>query len=432
MGGGERIGNAPGNIASGSGEDRAAKYKIGALTVDRNSKRKIKIGLLWHSANSGNLGVGALTIANMAIVRQVAFDLGFEPEFCIIGMRDAGPRYVSEDEAEVFVVDGKALLSPSGCWRIIAQQDCVLDIGAGDSFAEIYGFKRFFFLWWTKMIAHVRRVPLLLSPQTIGPFTRSPYTQLASLALTRARAVLARDPQSLEALARIAPGAKGELAVDVAFALPYVDRGGERSDVRARVGVNVSGLLFHEAESGRNRFGLDVDYAQLMRRFIADLTERPDIEIHLIAHAIDASGGCEPAVDDDDRVADQLAQEFPTATRVPSFLGPSEAKSYISSLDFLVAGRMHACIAAFSAGVPVVPVAYSRKFSGLFGMLGYDRMVPVKGLDTQQAAEFLHDCLDRKAELGREMKLGMMQVEALLGVYRSELRALLISLKVER
>lgn len=388
--------------------------------------------MLWHSANSGNLGVGALTIANMAIVKQVAVDLGFEPEFCIIGMRDAGPRYVGEDEAEVFVVDGKALLSPGGCWRIIAQQDCILDIGAGDSFAEIYGFKRFFFLWWTKMIAYIRRVPLLLSPQTIGPFTRWPYTQLAGFASTKARAVLARDPQSLEALARIAPRARGKLAVDVAFALPYADRRANQSGARTRVGVNVSGLLFHEAESGRNRFGLDVDYALLMRRFVSDLTERSDIDVHLVAHAIDASGGREPAVDDDDRVADQLAQEFPTTIRVPSFRGPSEAKSYISSLDFLVAGRMHACIAAFSAGVPVVPVAYSRKFSGLFGMLGYDSMVPVKGLDTEQAAEFLHDCLDRKAELESEMKRGMMQVEALLDVYRSELRALLASLRGER
>ena len=37
--------------------------------------------------------------------------------------------------------------------------------------------------------------------------------------------------------------------------------------------------------------------------------------------------------------------------------------------------RMHACIAAFSSGVPVVPMAYSRKFEGLFGSLGYDRTV---------------------------------------------------------
>ena len=36
---------------------------------------------------------------------------------------------------------------------------------------------------------------------------------------------------------------------------------------------------------------------------------------------------------------------------------------------------MHACIAAFSRNVPVVPMAYSRKFEGLFGSLGYNATV---------------------------------------------------------
>lgn len=391
---------------------------------------KIKVGLLWHSATSGNLGVGALTIANMSIAKEVAAELGLQPEFCIIGMRDAGARYVGEAEAQVFEVDWRALLSPLGCWRVTRQQNCVLDIGGGDSFAEIYGPKRFFFLWWTKCIAIAGGVPLLLSPQTIGPFTRTPYVQLARFALARARVVLARDRQSLDALSKLAPDARGVLAVDVAFALPYENRRAERGGERIRIGVNVSGLLFHEAETGRNRFGLAVDYAQLMRRFIADLVERPEVEVHLVTHAIDASGvvgNRELAEDDDERVADDLARTFPGAIRVPSFRGPTEAKSYISSLDFLVAGRMHACIGAFSAGVPVVPVAYSRKFSGLFGMLGYNWMVPVTGTDTDAAVNFLHDCLQRRAELAKDIEIGMTKVGALLEAYRTELRALFSS-----
>ena len=35
-------------------------------------------------------------------------------------------------------------------------------------------------------------------------------------------------------------------------------------------------------------------------------------------------------------------------------------------MDFFVGARMHATIGAFSSGVPVVPMAYSRKFNGLF------------------------------------------------------------------
>src|SRR3546814_15582198 len=60
--------------------------------------RKLKIGLLWHSGKSGNLGVGALTMANMAIARQIAEVLGFELAFTIIGVADKGGAYVQSSE----------------------------------------------------------------------------------------------------------------------------------------------------------------------------------------------------------------------------------------------------------------------------------------------------------------------------------------------
>ncbi len=381
--------------------------------------KPIRIGLLWHSPNSGNLGVGALTIANMAIVSEVALAAGFEPKFTVLGMRDSGATYVAPEAADVFVLTWRTLLSPSGFWAALGRLDCVLDIGAGDSFAEIYGPRRFFFLWFTKMLTIWRGKPLLLSPQTIGPFSRFLYRALAAVAMNGAKAVVARDRASLDAVQAIAHKAKSLLSLDVAFALPYEDQSRLRgANGRLRVGVNVSGLLFSEAETGRNRFGLEADYAQLTRRFVADLAQRSDVEVHLLAHVFQGGEGA----DDDGAACDRLASEYPGTIRVGNFRGPMEAKSYISGLDFLVAGRMHACIAAFSSGTPVAPVAYSRKFSGLFAMLDYDWMVPVRGADTDQALTYLQDCLTRRDELARQIAEGMGKVEALLDVYRAELR----------
>jgi colanic acid/amylovoran biosynthesis protein len=379
--------------------------------------RPIKIGLLWHSASSGNLGVGALTVANMTIVREVAAGLNLKAEFVILSMRDGDTPYLRDDEAEVFAITTWSLLSPTGYWSALAAPKVVLDIGAGDSFAEIYGLKRFLFLWLAKVITLARGRLLLLSPQTIGPFTRTPYRQLAKSVLERSRAVVVRDRQSLAALQELAPKARALLSVDVAFALPYVDRSAERGGPRLRIGVNVSGLVFHEAEVGTNRFGLSANYARVMRRFLTELTARPDVEVHLIVHVI--SKVVDP--DDDGRPADRLHEEFPQTVRVPDFAGPCEAKSYISSLDFLVAARMHACIAAFSSGVPVVPVAYSRKFSGLFGLLDYPWVLPVQGLDDDQSLAFLNDCLEQHETLRAGTERGMAMVSDLLAVYKHEL-----------
>src|SRR3546814_12090179 len=124
-------------------------------------------------------------MANMAIARQIAEKLGFEPSFTIIGVADKGWAYVQPEEAQLYEVNSRRLLDPREAMTVIARQDCILDIGAGDSFADIYGLKRFLFLWASKMMAVARHVPIMLSPQTIGPFTRQPYRMLANLALER-------------------------------------------------------------------------------------------------------------------------------------------------------------------------------------------------------------------------------------------------------
>lgn len=384
--------------------------------ADNANATPVTIGLLWHSLAAGNLGVVALTVANRAIIAEVAAACGLSPRFVVMGMRESGAAPV-DPLVEVFEFSRRSLLSPRGFWRVLGRVDCVIDIGAGDSFADIYGARRFAFLWLSKMMAIARGVPLMLAPQTIGPFTRRGYRWLAAMAMKRARAVIARDQSSLEAIAAIAPAAKRALAVDVAFRLPFESQAKLRGGARLRVGINASGLLFHSAETGRNRFGLSYDYAALTRALIAALVARGDVEVHLIAHATSA---VDPT-DDDGALADRLAVEFPQAIRVPNFATASAAKTYISGMDFLVAARMHACIAAFSSGVPVAPLAYSRKFAGLFDMVGYAGVLPVSGLDNAGALAQILAMIERRATLAEDIAQGMRRVEALLDVYRASL-----------
>lgn len=391
--------------------------------------KEVSVGLLWHSDGAGNLGVGALTIGNLILARQAAEAEGLKPRFKILHFpSDMAHSYVSGDDIEVFRINRKSLLSPGGYWSEVGQLDCILDIGAGDSFADIYGANRFAFMWATKELAYLRGTPLVMSPQTIGPFTRQPYKSLAAHAMRRAFAVVARDPQSLEAIQTMAPAARRVQAVDVAFRLPFTaptrTAGGP-----FEVGINVSGLLFNGGYGGGNDYGLDVNYAELMRRFIADLVARPDVRVHLVCHVFSER----MPIDDDARVADQLAAEFPGVVRAPDFASPVDAKSYIAGLDFLVAGRMHACIAAYSAKVPVVPVAYSRKFSGLFGgVLNYPHQVPVKGLSTDEALAFLHRSLEDRATLRASIVEGLTVVDAALKAYDEVLRDLFRSVAAKR
>jgi polysaccharide pyruvyl transferase WcaK-like protein len=382
------------------------------------TRSNIAIGLLWHSGNSGNLGVGALTIGNMAIVREVAASMGLSTTFTILGMRDGMDSYLSTTEARQFVIDRRSLMDPRQFLAVVREQDCVLDIGGGDSFTDIYALRRYAFIWASKAITIMAGRPLLLSPQTIGPFSRQPHSSLAAWAMNRSEAVVARDEASLAAVKRLAPRARSVLAADVAFALPYADRAGERGGAKVRVGINVSGLLYDEASSGNNRFGLDANYADLSHRLIETFRAR-NAEVHLLTHARQLQ-----PIDDDGVIADRLAAAHPWMIRVPDFAGPSEAKSYISSLDFLVSGRMHACIAALSSGTPVVPLAYSRKFSGVFGLVDYPWYIDVVGKSTDEAQAYVMDCFDRRAELAANCQQSLQKVGGLLDNYRAELRRL--------
>ena len=85
----------------------------------------------------------------------------------------------------------------------------------------------------------------------------------------------------------------------------------------------------------------------------------------------------------------------------PKFKSPIEAKSYMSQLEFFTGSRMHATIGSLSAGVVTVPIAYSRKFSGVFGSLDYPFTLDAYALDTDGLVSQLFDYYDQQFETMR-------------------------------
>ena len=385
--------------------------------------RTVQIGLLWHSDNSGNLGVGALTAGNMALVERAAARVGLVPEFHLFKSDDPETPYITRGIVAHNPITGRFMVSPGGYWRALGKIDLMLDIGAGDSFTDIYPDKRFAYMIMTKRLCVLRGVPIILSPQTVGPFSRQPHTSLARSAMEKAVAVFARDPLSMAAVADIAPRARAFQAIDVAFALPFTQAA---KGPGTRVGLNVSGLLYGGGYTGANEFGLTIDYREFTHRFIEALLARPGITIELISHV---NAPLLPS-DDDGAASDALKARYPALVRVPAFASPSAAKSHISGLDFLVGARMHATIAAYSSGVPVLPVSYSRKFEGLYKALSYPWLVPAKGYSTDQAFAAAIDAFDRRDEMKADIARGQSAVETGLETYVAVLADTLAGLKL--
>lgn len=373
----------------------------------------IRVGLLWHSLSSGNLGVRALTLAQLSILEAAAAAAGRSIEVAMFGHPDWGAPPLSFEGQHVrlagsFDLTAAALFRrPMDVLSAFRRCDLLIDIGEGDSFTDVYGTRRYLKQIASKALALRSGRPLILAPQTIGPFgcgRRLP----AGAILRGAAEIFVRDEESERFTRRISRRCNPVVSTDIAFLLPWTKPPHRAPDDSVRIGINVSGLLY-----GSPSFGLSVSYDRLIDALLARFTANPVCEVHLVGHVLAAPG--DP--DQDIAVADALARRFPALKVAPPSSDPRAVKALIAGFDFFVGARMHACIAAFSAGIPVVPLAYTRKTTGLFRALGYDTVVDLRTSTLDAAVATVTDAYVRRVLLAEQVAAGNAEAAVRLKHY---------------
>ncbi|NBA98226.1 polysaccharide pyruvyl transferase family protein [Pseudomonas sp. R5(2019)] len=373
-----------------------------------------KICLAWHNFNSCNYGVSALAIAHLNMVLKAAGETGANIEIQTLGTHNVANLSIKEElennnNIKISHVNystkqiAKDFLKLNfSAVKSFKKYDLVLDIGEGDSFTDIYGLKRFLNLSSTKFISIIFGKKLCLSPQTIGPFNHKLSKIVAAWLMKRSKYVFSRDGKSTHYAKEL--GVNAIEVCDVAFSLPYQPQ----TKIPNSVGINVSGLLWNGGYSGNNQFNLKVDYKSLIQKTIEGFLTRGK-QVHLIAHVI----ADDIPVEDDFRVCEEIKKRFQENHNVilaPKFKSPTEAKSYISSLHFFTGARMHATIGALSSGVVTIPLAYSRKFAGVFDSLGYPYTLSAYDLDTESILTKTFELHDHVYD---EMEAAMARARAL-------------------
>jgi colanic acid/amylovoran biosynthesis protein len=327
---------------------------------------------------SNNMGCNALTYGTLNIFSEVAERIGVVFEYALVGNPEDGviPNVLQDFKITLLErVPSFSLKSLMACLykkqlsklirsrRILNKSAVVIGNSWGDSFSDIYGISRFREVISHYNIALDRKIPLVLLPQTIGPFEARNSKRPAKKILEGAQVICVRDTLSLACTKEIAPEAEVFESVDVALFMPYQKRVTSSSN-KCTVALNPSGLLWKGGYTKNNQFNLKEYYPDLIRSIIISLLSRNDVNIELIGH--DIRGPSAGNASDDYFVCKQLKNEFPECSISPFFYSPIEAKSYISGYDLLIGSRMHCCIAAYSTGIPVFPLSYSRKFNGFF------------------------------------------------------------------
>jgi polysaccharide pyruvyl transferase WcaK-like protein len=363
----------------------------------------LNIALVFHSSSNDNLGVGALSVSEVAILRQISRDRNIPIAIRVLDSISPRDSYLFGEDISVHPV--RPLKRPWGFFSAIRASDLVIDIGGGDSFSDIYGPRRIAQMFFMKYLVHISGRSLVLAPQTFGPFTSRISKFLAVRSIEFSALVSTRDSISTNSLHDMGVSLPIVEACDVALRLPFDLPSPRARGGPVRVGINVSGLLMNGGYTRSNMFGLQLDYARLIRGVLEHFSNHvEDCEIHLIPHVLSWAKG---SLEDDLAVCEALALEFPKVVMAPAFSSPSSAKSYIAGMDFFIGARMHACIAAFSSGVPVVPLAYSRKFSGLFDSLGYGETVDCTVLDEGEALRRIFESFRIRAELLQRQRIAL-------------------------
>lgn len=387
--------------------------------------KKIQIGLLSHYFQDDNLGCVALSISNMLLLDQAARSRGITPHYRIIVNEKhpeiAPPGTESTWEYRYFDSSKRAARHPIRYIRNGAFDGChvVFNLNAGDGFTDTYGRARLLSESYMSILAQRRGIPLVVAPQTIGPFEARISKMIARRVLAKSNQIFTRDVLSTDLCQSYGLGSKTEEVIDVAFALPFrpINLVGDK----VTVGVNVSGLLYRGGYDRKNYFNLSFDYKDFVHRLVAELVEN-EFHVHLIGHVL----GDESSVEDDYSACETVAGLFPDSVVAPRFADPIEAKSYIASLDFFTGARMHSTIAAFSSGVPVVPIGYSRKLNGLYDTLGYQYYIDGKSTWTAEgAANQVVDWAKDRNKLRQGMAHGVAVYGSRLQLYREVLGGIL-------
>lgn len=357
-----------------------------------------------------NLGVGALRDSTVAAIRRAApdadvtvFDDGWgvrEVEVpggtvTLCGGRDSRRWHRPEAFARMRLAISLGGGRNPGAQRILASS-AVFDISGGDSFSDLYGLKRFRTVAWPKRLAIAARRPLVLLPQTYGPF-RDPKVRAEATRLLRgATQVWARDPQSKTVADEMLGADTALRGVDMAFGLPVTSLDGPALDrweswLAASdapvAGININGMLVNQADA-TERYGVTSDHRGEMLRVARTILSTSAWRVAVVPHVL-GEGSFDSDVAVCRQVATELRSEF-GAERVhlaDECRTPGQTKSVISRCSWFTGARMHSTIAAVSSGVPTGGVAYSDKIRPVFAELEQ----PVVDARTASSDEIVDD-----------------------------------------
>jgi len=402
------------------------------------------ISLLGAAPDTGNLGVNALSHsiafgileripnADLCIfdngrgMRRGSLRIGnAEKTIRMCGLSNSRRIYRRESLAHMRLSQFfPGLLNPG--LRAIAQSRAVLDISGGDSFTDLYGARRFDLISQPKKIALREKRPLILLPQTYGPFREKKNRKLAADILRQSHSAWARDTHSFDVLVDLLGAdfdrSRHRCGVDVAFLLPAlrpvaIERALESwlaEEGTEVVGLNVSGLIYNGGHAAARQYGIKADYVSAVEQLVEKILKTSNAKILLVPHVKVQPHECESDLRACRRVIERFGSRAEGRLQVlEGDYNEMEIKWIIAQLQWFCGTRMHSTIAALSSGVPSAAISYSDKTRGVFGSCEQQAQVfDPRVLDTGDLVDGVFTSFEQRSNLKKPLQKTLPQVIA--------------------
>ena len=253
-------------------------------------------------------------------------------------------------------------------------------LAGGDSFSDIYGLVRLLYVALPQLLVLLMERPLVQLPQTYGPFKSVSARKIAGYILRNSRLIYSRDQAGVVSAQAVVGRTNCVVNVvpDLGFSMspqPVPSAVATALDnllkPRPLVGLNVSSLLYMGGYSGDNQFGLREAFPPMIDALLTFITRDLGATVLLVPHVC----GGPRSQEDETRLCLRLIEKYrPTLGDRIAYIDVSlnhrQTKHLIGHCHFFMGGRMHACVAAVSRGVPTACLAYSGKFAGVMAPFG--------------------------------------------------------------
>lgn len=250
--------------------------------------------------------------------------------------------------------------------RMMKKVRCVAAINGGDGFSDIYNTATFEMRLPMSKVAIGLKIPHIILPQTLGPFTDSNNYKTAAHILLNSESVFVRDDKFVSELRNL--GVSYTITKDLSA---YMQPEPWNIDIKKNaIGINVSGLCY--SNKFQSLSGQFENYPLLIDSIIKYF-QGIGKTVYLIPHSYNYNT---PEANNDDLVACREAfnrlEDKQNIILVDRDMTSPQVKYVISKMSFFVGTRMHANFAAIYTGVPLFGLAYSYKFAGAFNANGLD------------------------------------------------------------